>query len=43
MRTTYPAHLIRLDLTTQGYMGMSTNYEVPHCATSSILPSPSPS
>jgi hypothetical protein len=22
------------------YLGMSTNYEVPHCATSSILPSP---
>jgi hypothetical protein len=37
IRATCPAHLIRFNL------GMSTNYEAPHCATSSILLSPHPS
>jgi hypothetical protein len=39
MRATCPAHLIRLDLTCL-MIWVITNYEIPHCATSSILPSP---
>jgi hypothetical protein len=36
-----PPHSTWFDL--PNMWGMNTNYEAPHCATSSILPSPHPS
>jgi hypothetical protein len=43
MRTTCPTHLIRFCLICLMMSGTSTNYEAPHCATSSIPPSHHPS